>query len=73
MKYFFVPNSLMFWIRLAQKREEREEHANAKRYALHAKGIKCCLFFDQTGNIDETVQRQHLNQYINIYLHRKCR
>ena len=22
---------------------------------------------------DETVQRQHLNQYINIYFHRECR
>ena len=23
--------------------------------------------------MDETVQRQHLNQYINIYFHRECR
>ena len=30
-------------------------------------------FFDYTGNtVDETVQQQHLNQYINIYLHREC-
>ena len=29
--------------------------------------------FDWTGNtIDEIKQRQHLNQYINIYLHREC-
>ena len=25
------------------------------------------------SNIDETLQRQHLNQYINVYLHRECR
>ena len=26
------------------------------------------MLFDYIGNIDETVHRQHLNQYINIYL-----
>ena len=31
-------------------------------------------FFDYTGNtVDETVQQQHLSQWINIYLHRECR
>ena len=29
-----------------------------------------CALFDQAEKIDETVQPQHLNQYINIYLHR---
>ena len=35
----------------------------------------CCssYFFWLTGNtIDETVQQQHLNQCINIYLHIEC-
>ena len=32
------------------------------------------MLFDYTGNtVDETVQRQQLNQYINIYLLRECR
>ena len=30
-------------------------------------------FFDYNGiTVDQTMQRQHLNQYINIYLHRQC-
>ena len=36
---------------------------------FHEKGIiYSCVLFDYIGNIDETVHRQHLNQYINIYL-----
>ena len=32
------------------------------------------MLFDYTGNtVDETVQGQQLNQYINIYLDRECR
>ena len=31
------------------------------------------MLFDYTGNIvDETAQRQQLNQYISIYLHTEC-
>ena len=27
----------------------------------------CCVFFNYTGNtVDETVERQHLNQYIKV-------
>ena len=34
----------------------------------------CCVLFDYSGNtVDKTVQGQHLNQYIKIYLHRECR
>ena len=37
---------------------------------FHTKAIiSCCLFFDYIQ--DETGQQQHLNQYINIYLHRE--
>ena len=37
------------------------------------KVIYCCVLFDYAGNsIDETVHWEHLNQYINIYLHREC-
>ena len=32
------------------------------------------MLFDWAGNtVDETVHRQHLNQYIHIYLHREYR
>ena len=48
---------------------KRKTPANVKPYAFHTKAI---VLFDLTGNIDETVQWQHLNQYINIYLHREC-
>ena len=55
------------------KRRRKRTHANAKRYMFHPKAIiYCCVLFDLTGNIDETVQQQHLNLYINIYLHREC-
>ena len=38
-----------------------------------ARSIVVHTFFDLTENTeDETMQRQHLNQYINIYLHREC-
>ena len=42
------------------------------------KELSCSIvvhtFFDYTGNtVDGTIQQQHLDQYINIYLHRECR
>ena len=50
-------------------KRRRRTQAIAKRYAFRAKAIiYCCVSFDEIGNtIDETMQRQHLNQYINIY------
>ena len=37
------------------------------------KVIYCCVLFDQIGHtVDETVHRQHLNQYINIHLDGEC-
>ena len=56
------------------RRKRRRKQANAKCYAFHTKAIiYCCALLDQTGNtIDETMQQQYLNQYINIYLHREC-
>ena len=54
-------------------RRKRRTHTTAKHYMFHAKAIiYCCVLFDYTGNIDEAVQQQHLNQYINIYLYRGC-
>ena len=47
----------------------KRAHTNAKCYVFHEKGIiYSCVLFEYIGNIDETVHRQHLNQYINIYL-----
>ena len=44
-------------------RRRRITQANAKRQAFHAKAsIYCCVLFDKTGNMDEGVQRQRLNQ-----------
>ena len=38
-----------------------------------ARSVIVYTFFNQTGNtVDETMQWQYLNQYINIYLHREC-
>ena len=40
----------------------------------HPRSITVHTFFEKTGNaVDETMQQQHLSQYINIYLHRECR
>ena len=39
VKKYFAPNSLIFRIRLAEKREEEEEQAIAKRYTFHANVI----------------------------------
>ena len=61
-KIFFAPNLPIFKIRLTKKREEGEKHANAKCYVFRPKAIiYCFMLFDLTGNIDKTVQRQHLN------------
>ena len=58
-----------------------ENNNNSTQFFLKVSFIKELVrsvvvytFFDQTGNnVDENMQRQHLNQYINIYLHRECR
>ena len=40
----------------------------------HPCSITVHTFFEKTGNaVDETMQQQHLSQYINICLHREYR
>ena len=49
IKYFFVPNSLMFWIRLTEKREGEEEQANAVLCISHKSNniLLCVIFLDR--------------------------
>ena len=75
-KMFFCSEFADTSDKLKEKWEEREkEHTQMQSIMCFTQNQYCCVLFDYilSRNVDKIVQRQHLNQYIYIYLHRECR